>query len=420
MDDISPIWQELQKNNFKISTDTRKDLSGSIYFALKGENFDGNNFVKEALEKGAVLSVTDNPEKVGENIYLVEDVLKTLQFVANKYRKEFNVPILVIGGSNGKTTSRELIGQVLKSKYKTYVTKENLNNHIGLPLSILQIPKDSEVAVFEIGANHKGEHAKLLNILEPDIVAVTNNGLDHLEGFGSPEGVREANKEIYDWAYENSSLAFVNKNLEDLLEDSSKLERILYPEIQLSYSHGDFLRINFEDVEYATNLVGDFNILNIDLALSVAKYFDIDIHTALEKISELKPFTKRSELLEKDGNTFILDCYNANPSSMKLSLESFANSFQKPKGVILGDMLELGSYSKEEHKKIVDQVKEYDFDRIVFVGPNFKEVLDNSFEYKWFTNSKEAKEWFKKEDFKGFTFLLKGSRGIKIEQIFDM
>lgn len=420
MNDILPIWQELQKNNFKISTDTRKDLSGSIYFALKGENFDGNDFVKEALSKGAIASVTDNPEKVGDKIYLVSDVLKTLQFVANKYRKEFNIPILVIGGSNGKTTSRELVGEVLKSKYKTYVTKENLNNHIGLPLSILQMPKNSEIGVFEIGANHKGEHTELLKILEPTIVVVTNNGMDHLEGFGSPEGVREANKEIYDWAYENKALAFVNKNLEDLLEDSYKLKRILYPEFELSYSNEKYLKINFEENDYVTNLIGDYNISNIQLTISLAKYFNIDPHQALETLSQLKPFTKRSEVLEKDGNTFILDCYNANPSSMKLSLESFANSFQKPKGVILGDMLELGSYSKEEHKKTVDQVKGYNFDTVIFVGPNFKEVLDDSFEYKWFKDSVQAKEWFKKEDFKGFTFLLKGSRGIKIEQILDM
>ncbi len=420
MNDISPIWQKLQENNFKISTDTRKDLVGSVYFALKGENFDGNNFVKEALSKGAIASVTDNPEKVGDKIYLVSDVLETLQFVANKYRKEFNIPIIVIGGSNGKTTSRELVGEVLKTKYKTYVTKENLNNHIGLPLSILQIPKDSEIGVFEIGANHKGEHTKLLKILEPTIVVVTNNGMDHLEGFGSPEGVREANKEIYNWAYENEVLAFVNKNLEDLVEDSYKLKRILYPEFELSYSNEKYLKINFEENDYVTNLIGDYNISNIQLTLSLAKYFNIDLHQALETLSQLKPFTKRSELLEKDGNTFVLDCYNANPSSMKLSLESFAKSFQKPKGVILGDMLELGKYSKEEHKKIVDQVREYNFDTVIFVGPNFKEVLDDSFEYKWFTNSEEAKEWFNREDFKGFTFLLKGSRGIKIEQILDM
>ena len=420
MDNIPLIWQELQKNNFKISTDTRKDLKASVYFALKGENFDGNNYIKEALEKGAIASVTDNPEKIGENIYLVDNVLKTLQLISNKYRKEFNIPILVIGGSNGKTTSRELISEVLKTKYKVYVTKENLNNHIGLPLSILQMPKDSEIGIFEIGANHKGEHTNLLNILEPNMVVVTNNGMDHLEGFGSPEGVREANKEIYDWALQNKALAFVNKDLEDLVEDSSKLKRILYPEFEISYSHGDFLRVKFEETEYTTNLVGDYNILNIELALSVAKYFDISPDASLKAVSELKPFTKRSELIEKDGNTFILDCYNANPSSMKLSLESFANSFQKPKGLILGDMLEMGSYSGVEHKKIVDLVKEKDFDVVVFVGNNFKNILEEDFDYKWFPNSEEVRVWFEKKHFKGFTFLLKGSRGLKIEKIIGM
>ena len=396
MENYREILEILESNGFKVSTDTRKELSGSVYFALKGENFDGNQFTEEALNKGAVATVT-------------EDAQETLQKVAGIYRDKFNIPIIAIGGSNGKTTSKELVREVLKTKYKVHSTPENLNNHIGVPLSVLSMSLDTEIGIFEIGANHPGEHLELLDIIKPTIVAVTNNGLDHLEGFGSPLGVRNANKEIYDWLVSHSGLAFVNKNLEDLMDDSENLKRTLYPESK------------FDGQEYKTNLAGDYNLINIHLALSIGKHFNINIDQAKDAIAQYKPSSKRSEFVEKDGINFIVDCYNANPSSMTLSLESFLRSTKSPRGVVLGDMLELGTYTDEEHSKIIRYLENQKLDSVIFIGPSFKKALENTtLRYEWFPDSKEASTWFKEQDFKNFTFLLKGSRGIKVETILEL
>ena len=418
MSNADAILKELERCYYRVSTDTRLDLNGSIYFALKGENHDGNLFVQDALKKGAKAVVTDKKENAGENVFVVDSTLKTLQEVARKYREQFSIPIIVIGGSNGKTTSKDLISSVLETKYKIHRTKENLNNEIGLPLSLLNMGKKSEIGVFEVGANHAGEHLELMKILSPTIVVVTNNGLDHLEGFGSPEGVRKANKEIYDWALKNKVLAFVDKEQKDLVEDSERLERILYPEHKLEITNSAPLSIKFENKEYVTNLAGDYNLANIGLALSVGKHLNVNPDTALKAVCQLIPSPNRSQLVTKNGVRFVVDCYNANPSSMEASLSSFLKSTKGQKGVILGDMLELGKYSAEEHKKIVKHVSEQKLDCIVFVGPEFKKALENeSLKHLWFPDSLKTKEWFIGEKFNEFTFLLKGSRGIKIERI---
>ena len=407
-DNISKILVELEKNGWKVSTDTRKEISGSVYFALKGENFDGSQFVKEALDKGAVAAVT-------------EDALETLQKVAKIYREKFNIPIIAIGGSNGKTTSKELVSEVLKTKYKIHATPENLNNHIGVPLSILAMKMDSEIGVFEIGANHPGEHTELLNILAPTVVVVTNNGMDHLEGFGSPEGVRKANKELYDYARESGAEAFVNKNNLELLEDSALIEnRFLYPEEDKEIITATPLAIRFNSKAYVTHLAGHYNLENIELALSIGKHFHIDTEESIKAICQYKPSSKRSEILEKNGNTFIVDCYNANPSSMMLSLESFIKSTKSPRGVALGDMLELGTYSDAEHEKIVKYLEKQNLDTVIFIGPHFKKALEtSSLKYQWFEDSATAGKWFKAQNFQKFTFLLKGSRGMKVERIIE-
>lgn len=400
------IFKELEKCKFKVSTDTRKDVRGSIYFPLKGDNFDGNTFVHEAVAKGASGALTDNPDITGDNIYLVDDVLKTLHSLAHMYRKRFNIPIVVIGGSNGKTTSRGLVREVLKTKYKVHSSEESMNNQFGVPLSILAMDEDTEIGVFEIGANHPTEHTTLLETLEPTIVLVTNNGMDHLEGFGSPLGVRTANKELYDWARTHKAKAIVNKNHEDLVEDSEGLDRILYPNQELG--------------EYKTNLVGDYNKENIELALAVGDFFEIPRAIALEAISKFEPISKRSQLVKIGQMNIVLDCYNANPSSMKLSLESFFKSAKSPKGVVLGDMLELGSYSEVEHKKVVDYVSEQKLDLMVFIGNHFKKALAGAnFKYEWFLDSNEAKEWFQSKNFDGLTILLKGSKGTKVARVLD-
>ncbi|MDZ4205806.1 MAG: UDP-N-acetylmuramoyl-tripeptide--D-alanyl-D-alanine ligase [Patescibacteria group bacterium] len=412
------ILKRLEECDFKVSTDTRKDVTGSIYFALKGENFDGSVFIHEVIQKGALGAVTENHNIVGEDIYLVDDVLKTLQESARTYRKLFLVPILAIGGSNGKTTSRELIYEILKTKYQVHTSRENMNNHIGVPLSILAMDPKTEIGVFEIGANHLEEHTALLDILSPTLVVVTNNGLDHLEGFGSPQGVREANKEIYDWARKHRLPALVNKDHSDLMEDSLNLEIILYPVCELNISSLTPLVFEYESKKYITHLTGGYNIENIQLALAVGKQFDVDLKQALDAVCLYKPSSKRSQFIKLGHTNFILDCYNANPSSMRLSLESFYRSPISSRGVILGDMLELGQYSEDEHKKIVEYIMGQETDLVVFIGDNFKKALTGTkFEYQWFPDSVTARNWFREQDFIGFTFLLKGSRGVVLEKV---
>ena len=410
MSTLDELIKKLESCDFKVSTDTRKDLTGSVYFALSGENFDGNTFVHEALHKGAVAAVTSDTQNVGENIFVVDDVLKTLQAVARIYRKKFSIPILAIGGSNGKTTSKELIRDVLQTQYRVHATEGSLNNHIGIPFSILSMPRDTDIGVFEIGANHPHEHIDLLDILEPTHVVVANNGMDHLEGFGSPEGVRAANKEIYDWAKTHTAHAFVNEEDTDLMQDSEGLERTLYKTEQ--------------GKEYTTQLIGTYNQINIALALCIGDYFKVDKEKATQAIADYAPHSKRSQLLVKDDVTFIVDCYNANPSSMRLAVKSFMESPAQNKAVILGDMLELGTYAETEHEKVVKKIKEYmslgKLQQAVFVGNNFKKVLGEQPEnVLWFADSAQVREWFVKQDFTGYTVLLKGSRGVKVEKVFE-
>jgi UDP-N-acetylmuramoyl-tripeptide--D-alanyl-D-alanine ligase len=418
------ILKKLEECDFNVSTDTRKNISGSVYFALKGDSFDGNLFAHDALQKGAVAAVTENPENLkikNGKIFLVKNVLKTLQDTAKIYRQSFNIPILAIGGSNGKTTSKGLLCDVLKTKYKTHSTVESFNNHFGVPLSILSMNKKTEIAVFEIGANHRGEHTELLDILQPTHVVVTNNGLDHLEGFGSPEGSRLANKEIYDWALQNGAKVFAHKKHPDLAEDSKNNERIFYPAEILESDNATPLGIIWNGKKYQTKLFGNYNLENIELAISIGQYFDVTPDVALAAVCRYEPTGKRSEFRTKNKINFIVDCYNANPTSMLLSLESFLKSGKKSAGVILGDMLELGKYSETEHKKIVDFVFRQKFDCIVFVGEKFKKALmSETKKYLWFPNSEEASVWFAEQKFAGFTFLLKGSRGMKIEKVLEV
>lgn len=402
MDSIAQIWQKLLlDNDFKVSTDTRKTIKGTIFFALKGESFDGNTFVEKALENGAVAVVSqDERFRSTPNVFVVSNTLETLQELAKRYRETFNIPIIAIGGSNGKTTSRELIRKVLETKFRVHSTENNLNNEIGLPLSVLSMSKKTEIGVFEIGANHPQEHTMLLEILRPTHVIVTNNGLDHLEGFGSPAKVVRANKEIDDWAEKNNAQIIVNKD--HGLKVASPLP----------------LSVSLGEKEYKTKMVGNYNLENIDRALTLGEVFKIDLEKSLEAISEYTPMALRSQLLEKDGMRIIVDCYNANPSSMILALESFTSSSSKPKGVILGDMLELGSYAEEEHEKILEFVSKQEFDTVVLIGREFKKAQEKlNLNYTWFPDSNETKNWFEKQNFRDYTLLLKGSRGIAVEKI---
>ncbi len=389
MEHLEDIWNKLTENGFKISTDTRGDVSRSVFFGIKGENFDGSTYGQEALEKGAVLAVTDN-------------ALEILQKLARRYRDTFDIPVVAIGGSNGKTTTRELTRCVLETKYHTYTTKENLNNHLGVPLSIFALDKSAEIAVFEIGANHQGEHLELLEILHPTHVLVTNNGLDHLEGFGSPEGVELANKEIIDWAEEQGKVVIHKMPIN--LEKTSSLP----------------LTLRYEDSEYKTQLFGDYNLENIISALSIGQEFGLDTKESLEAITHYSPTLKRSQLVEKDGTKIILDCYNANPTSLRLALESFISSAVPPRAVVLGDMLELGDYSDHYHREILEYLAKQNIERTILVGENFKKTLEYvTLKSLWFESSEKAREWFTEEDWKDWTVLVKGSRGMRLEKVVE-
>lgn len=415
----SEIYLRLESCNFNISTDTRKYIKGSVFFAIKGENFDGNKFVKEALSKGAVAVVTQNKSYKGKNIFVVKNTLKTLQDIATKYRDTFKIPIIAIGGSNGKTTSKELVSSVLRKEYKVHSTSGSFNNHLGVPLSILSMKKDTEIGVFEIGANHPNEHTELLNILKPTFVVVTNNGLDHLEGFGSPNGSRKGNAEIYKWARLNKAEVFVSKKHKDLIQDSRGNKTILYPKEKIEFTQSTPLVINYKKKLYKTHLAGAYNLENIELAVIVGETFGVKITNSLNIIKKYKPTLKRSQIYKIKSNTYIIDCYNANPTSMKLSLESFLNSATEPRGVILGEMLELGKFSKNEHKKIVEFIAKKEINEIIFIGNAYKKFTEKIKNSRWFENSNDAQRWFRVQNFKRFTFLLKGSRGVRVENVVE-
>lgn len=403
MQTLDRIWDILATTGFKVSTDTRKDVSGSVFFALKGETFDGNDFVENALVKNPAAIVTENEQfKSRENVYVVDNTLSVLQKLARRYRDLFNIPILAIGGSNGKTTTRGLVRHFLEKRYKVHATASNLNNYIGLPLSILSMNRSAEIAVLEIGANRLNEHLELLSILNPTHVLVTNNGLDHLEGFGSPDNVIKANEEIHDWARQHK--AIILKGADQGLEIAKSLP----------------LSIRKDGKEYPTQLVGDYNIENINRALSVARDFGVSVEESLLSLSDYSPASWRSQLVERDGTRFVVDCYNANPTSMKLALESFTKSAREPRGLILGDMLELGPYADEAHEQVLAYLAGQRFDPIILIGKDFKKALGKiKLKASWFPDSGSTKKWFNKQNFDGHTLLLKGSRVIGVEKILE-
>lgn len=403
-----------------VSTDTRSIDSGALYIALKGANFDGNAFAADALTKGALYAVIDNPiYKTDDRCILVENTLKTLQDLAHYHRKQFTIPVLAIGGSNGKTTTKELISAVLSKKHRTHTTTSNLNNDIGVPLTLLKMPATTEIAVIEIGANHPEEHTELLGILEPTHVLITNNGADHLEGFRSLAGVRAANKEIYDWAREHSAYAFVNKYLDDLIEDSTSLERTLYPDKSHESSSSLYAAVVYDGIEFKSSLVGGYNEANIYAAIAVGEYFGVALSDIREVITDYTPTLKRSQYIQKPEYGIVLDCYNANPSSMGLALRDFfAYTTNGKRIVIIGDMLEMGAVEAQVHTGILNQAAELidPSDIVICVGPRFYASKD-IFPFHFYQNSSDARDYFNTLDLTNKIVFLKASRGIKLEDV---
>lgn len=425
--DIPSLYSLILKAKMAISTDTRTIAPGDIYIGLKGDNFDGNAYAKDALAKGAAYALIDNPiYKESEQYIVVENTYKTLEALATTHRMTFSIPILVIGGSNGKTTTKELVHAVLATHYRVHTTKGNLNNTIGVPLTLLAMPKDTEIAVIEIGANHPGEHIELMNVVRPTHILVTNNGADHLEGFGSLEGVRKANKEIFDCALAQNATAFVNKELSDLVKDSSAMKRTLYPEDTVQSIPGIQAGIVYAGTPIHSQLFGSFNEANIAAAIAVGKTFNISMEHIAQAVAAYEPSLKRSQIIEKNGYTIILDCYNANPTSMTLALNSFfESSTPKKRVIVVGDMFEVGETEMQAHKEILELIKSRADanDEVICVGPRFSTVFSGhqpSFStFHFFPTPQEAKPFFESLDLSDKKIFLKASRGIKLEGILE-
>ena len=406
-----------------VQTDTRKLKPGDIFFALKGPNFNGNAFAKQAIEAGAVCAVIDEKQfEIPEKTFLVNDVLNALQALAHHHRKKFHIPFIAITGSNGKTTTKELIHAVLSSAYKVYTTTGNLNNHIGVPLTILKIKDDADMAVIEMGANHLHEIASYCKIAEPTHGIITNCGKAHLEGFGSIEGVKKAKGELYDYLRKVRGTAFVMWDYDYLQQMSHGIGEIIKYGTHDAAITGNilqsapFLKVKIEnpETEIQTKLVGDYNLPNVLAAVAVGREMKISMEKIKQSIEAYVPSNSRSQLLEKDGNKYILDAYNANPSSMKLAIENFAGIDAPNKILMLGAMAEMGDESVAEHKNLINLVRAHGWQQVVLVGKNFEPFKS---EFNCFENATAAGEWFAQQKFEDSYFLVKGSRSSQMEKI---
>ena len=415
-----------------IQTDTRKLKPGDLFFALKGPNFNGNSFARQALKEGAEYVVVDESQDFeDEKIITVPDVLQTLQELAGYHRLQFEsatkqIPFIAITGSNGKTTSKELIHAVLSTTYITYATEGNLNNHIGVPLTILKIKNDVEIAIIEMGANHQKEIEGYCRYTRPTHGVITNCGKAHLEGFGSEEGIRKGKGELFDYLRVNGGAAFIMNDYEYLRNMSAGIAHVV------TYGTADaaitgFVKNSSGLLEVAiikgteipsikTNLVGEYNLPNILLAVAAGKYFNVSDEKIKAALENYVPSNSRSQLIERGSNKIILDAYNANPTSMKAAIENFAKMGGNQKVLLLGGMMELGKDSIQEHQSLVDLIRKYQWENVILVGGDFKNTTHN---YLNFDNSEEAREWYLKQNFSNTNFLIKGSRSTKMEKVLE-
>jgi UDP-N-acetylmuramoyl-tripeptide--D-alanyl-D-alanine ligase len=409
----------------KVSTDTRKILKDSIFFALKGERFNGNTFALQALQEGASMVVVDEEiESHDHRIVRTSDALKALQQLAADYRKTFQIPFLAITGSNGKTTTKELIREVLATKYRVTATIGNLNNHIGVPLTLLSIPDDCEFAIIEMGANHQGEIQSYCEYTIPDFGLITNMGKAHLEGFGGELGVIKGKKELYDYVSAHGGRLFVNLELEKLKAASRDMEIIPYgfsqmgehlecisesPVVQYRYQSGQF------QGNFTTQMVGAYNLYNIASAIAVGKYFGVEIEMIHKAICAYSPENNRSQLKQTSKNLLILDAYNANPSSLEHALLGLSKQENPQKFFVIGDMRELGEAGPEEHARIISLASDLGLKGIT-VGAIFKSLEDKN-PFPSFSENGEAMHYLTKLHLENNIILIKGSRGIRLEEL---
>ncbi len=424
---------EIYQQHFSIQTDTRKLKKNDLFFALKGPNFNGNEFAKQALDKGAAYVFVDELIPFSDDrIVHTNDVLQTLQDLSKFHRIQLKnlhagkgVPLIGITGSNGKTTTKELVSKVISSKFKTYTTEGNLNNHIGVPLTILKIKDDVEMAVIEMGANHLGEIAGYCEYAMPTHGLITNCGKAHLEGFGSIENVKKGKGELFDYLRKHDGAAFVNQDDSSLVQLSDGINEVIYYGTKEGKAKGrivksdPLLEINIDGTipfHIQTKLVGAYNLPNVLAAVCIGQFFGIDNEQIKSAIENYTPSNSRSQLLQYNTNTVILDAYNANPSSMKSAIENFAAMKADKKLLMLGSMMELGAESDSEHAAIISLIEKYKWDTVVLVGNGFKEVQHNFINYN---TALEAKEWLQRFHPENAHILIKGSRSMQMEKVLE-
>lgn len=418
--EIKELYQ-LFINSSGVCTDTRQIKENCLFFALKGDNFNGNKFATDAIQNGASFSIIDDEEfHISDKTILVDNVLSTLQKLSNHHRKQLTIPFIGITGTNGKTTSKELINSVLSQYFNTACTKGNLNNHIGVPLTLLSIKKDCEIAIIEMGANHIGEINELCKIAEPNYGIITNIGTAHIEGFGSKEGVIQTKNEMYNYISENGKLIFTNNDDSLLQKLSSNLYKYTYGKTNadctsILLSESPSIKLKWNNLEVNSNLYGAYNFYNILLAICVGQYFKVPTQNIIKGIETYISSNNRSQLIQLDGKEIYLDAYNANPSSMDVAINSFATNKSANKMMILGDMLELGKVSAKEHQNIINKAHLLNIDAF-FVGNQFNQAKEK-YSFKYFQNTEDVISHLEKNNIIYSSILIKGSRGIRLEKI---
>ena len=410
----------------KLTTDSRKVVLGDIFVALKGDFYDANTFTQSALDNGAALVVIDNKDYyVDSRTLVVEDSLLFLQQFANFYRRTLEMPVVAISGTNGKTTTKELMRDILSVKYKTQATQGNLNNHVGVPLTVLSLKKDTQIAIIEMGASHPGDIDLLCRIAEPDIALLTNIGTAHIEGFGSQEGVVQTKTELYRYVEAKKRKIFVNIDDENLMKhkpfDATTYSLCKRADVMAEKTDlkQPFAAIKLRHTKIHSQLVGSYNCYNILAAASVGLYFGVDIEDIKKAVENYSPQNNRSQVKKTENNTLILDCYNANPSSCRYALEAFNDIDAKDKRVFIGSMKELGEVSEQEHKAIADIVESMHLTQAVFVGEEYR-LYSMKPNCLWFENSTEAKDFLQTQNIKKSLILIKGSRATKMEVLQDV
>lgn len=428
MTSIEKLYQYFIQSS-SVCTDTRKIGEKCLFFALKGENFNGNKFAAEAIKKGALKAVIDEKEFENENTILVDNVLQTFQKLARFHREKLGVKIIAITGTNGKTTTKELISAILAEKYAVNFTRGNLNNHIGVPLTLLEMNKKTEIGVVEMGANHPGEISQLCQIADPDFGIITNIGKAHLEGFGSFEGVIQTKGELFKYIADKKGTIFLNGNNPILVNLAKNISN------KILYGNGDFdlkgepllsppfahAKVRFKKgVLYLnSNLIGSFNFENILAAACIGNYFNVDPLKIQSAIKTYTPRNNRSQLIKKGDLNIIMDAYNANPTSMQLSIKSFLSQKNADNYLVLGDMLELGEFSDKEHLEVLELIKAFDVKQVFLVGANFSKLAGH-YPYHSFANVEELSTYLQAYKIKKGNLLIKGSRGIRLEKILEI